>query len=36
MTQLRGLGYAVGMKPAAVLRIFDQIEAQIELWLKAN
>jgi AcrR family transcriptional regulator len=35
MTQLRGLGYATGMKPAAVLRIFDQIEAQIELWVKA-
>lgn len=33
MTQLRSLGYVVGVKQAAILRIFDQIEAQIELWL---
>jgi AcrR family transcriptional regulator len=33
MTQLRSLGYLVDPKQALVLRIFDQIEAQIEAWL---
>lgn len=33
MTQLRSLGFLVDPKPAVVLRIFDQIEAQIETWL---
>jgi AcrR family transcriptional regulator len=34
MTQLRGLGYLPQSRPAAVLSIFDQIEAQIEAWLR--
>jgi AcrR family transcriptional regulator len=33
MAQLRGLGFLVDPKQAVVLRIFDQIEAQIETWL---
>jgi AcrR family transcriptional regulator len=33
MTQLRSLGYLIEPKQAEVLRIFDQIEAQIEAWL---
>jgi hypothetical protein len=33
MAQLRSLGFLVDPKPAFVLRIFDQIEAQIETWL---
>ena len=33
MTQLRSLGYLAEPKQAVVLRIFDQIEAQIEAWL---
>lgn len=33
MTQLRSLGYLADPKQALVLRIFDQIEAQIEAWL---
>jgi AcrR family transcriptional regulator len=36
MTQLRSLGYLPGPKHALVLRIFDQIEAQIEAWLTAR
>lgn len=35
MAQLRSLGYIVEPEPALVLRIFDQIEAQIEAWLTA-
>jgi AcrR family transcriptional regulator len=34
MTQLRGLGYLPQSRPAAVLSIFDQIEAQVEAWLR--
>jgi AcrR family transcriptional regulator len=33
MAQLRSLGFLVEPKQAVVLRIFDQIEAQIETWL---
>jgi AcrR family transcriptional regulator len=36
MTQLRSLGYLPEPKHALVLRIFDQIEAQIEAWLTAR
>lgn len=34
MTQLRGLGYLPHARQASVLSILDQIEAQIEAWLK--
>jgi AcrR family transcriptional regulator len=36
MTQLRSLGYLIEPKQADVLRIFDQIEAQIEAWLTSR
>jgi AcrR family transcriptional regulator len=36
MTQLRSLGYLIEPKQAEVLRIFDQIEAQIETWLTSR
>jgi len=36
MTQLRSLGYLPQPKPGVVLRILDQIEAQIEAWLRAE